>query len=85
MDMTERFEQLICENERMKVALKPFAAAFDKQWAADSGKANGPISEGGGNWPARKDDDPMTVAYADCQTAYCIVNAAQSLKTTMNF
>ena len=74
MDIGERFEQLVLENERMRVALKPFADAFDKQWRADSRKANGPFSEGGGRWPDRKDTDELPVAYGECQKAYSVLN-----------
>lgn len=73
MDMTQRFEELVRENEQMKRALKPFADAFDKQWGADSRKANGPISEGGGSWPKRTAADPLTVTYGDCQEAFSAI------------
>ncbi len=69
MDMCQRFEELIRENERLKRALKPFADVFDKQWREDSRKANSPPSQGGGSWPKRNDTDPMTVNYGDCQEA----------------
>lgn len=74
MCLGKRFEELVLENERMRVALKPFADAYSKQYDADCRQANRPYTEGGGKWPERKADDTLPATYGQCQAAYVAIN-----------